>query len=314
MSEELPPSVAVIGSLNIDYFTRVEYLPAPGETVPSDCLELFRGGKGANQAIAVARQSCHPRFFGAVGADDEGVTYRKALKDEGIDVTGILTVPTKTGAAFITVDETGENTIVTASGANDSLSAAHLLESAPELEACQALLGQFEVPMPALVEAIRIANRSEIPVIINPSPYIPTFPWREVEVDYAIVNELEAVDLLEFSPFDEPESTVRQRLHELRINHLIVTRGSEDTSVFLHVGDSFEVPTLPVLPVDTVGAGDSFAGCFTARIASGESLDSAVRAANCAGALTTLGKGAQEPIPDRDRVNQHVEHLVNHGK
>lgn len=312
MSDFSSPSVAVIGSLNIDYLTRVECLPSPGETLASDCLELYHGGKGANQAISIARQGCQARLYGALGADDAGVTYRKSLKEEGVDVTGILTVPKKTGAAFITIDDAGENTIITASGANENLTAVHLLGSAPEIEACQALLGQFEIPTLALVEAISIANRAEVPVIVNASPFLPTFPWREVQVDYAIANELEATELLEFSPFEEPESMLQQRLHELHIAHLIITRGSKDTIVFSPGGNSIKVPTLPVLPVDTVGAGDAFAGCFAARITSGESLDAAVKAANCAGALTTLGRGAQDPIPDRERVNQHVEHLVKY--
>ncbi len=103
---------------------------------------------------------------------------------------------------------------------------------------------------------------------------------------------------------------MRQRLHELRIENLIITRGGDDTLVYRHCDEPFEVPTLPVLPIDTVGAGDAFAGCFTARIAAGDSLDSAIRAANCAGALTTLGPGAQAPLPDREMVIQHLEHLV----
>ncbi|MCB1230929.1 MAG: ribokinase, partial [Verrucomicrobiae bacterium] len=97
-------------------------------------------------------------------------------------------------------------------------------------------------------------------------------------------------------------------LKGLRVNGLIVTRGSDATLV-IGPDVAFEVPTLPVVPVDTVGAGDAFAGCFTARMAAGETLREAVLAANCAGALTTLRVGAQQPIPDRDRVDQHREQL-----
>tara|TARA_R110002096_G_scaffold45372_13_gene121918 strand:- start:6194 stop:7126 length:933 start_codon:yes stop_codon:yes gene_type:complete len=310
MSDENQISIAVVGSLNIDYITKVEFLPGPGETVTAEHVDLLRGGKGANQAIAAARQGCQVRFFGALGEDEEGVSYRSALTDEGIDSSGIISVPTRTGAAFITVDDNGENTIISAAGANGSLTAAHILESASKLESCAALLGQFEVPLPALVEAIRIANRADIPVVINPSPFSATFPWQEVETDYVIANENEAIDLLDFDPLSQSASEVRQRLHELRIENLIITRGGDDTLVYRHSGEPFEVPTLPVLPVDTVGAGDAFAGCFTARIASGDSLDSAIRSANCAGALTTLGAGAQAPVPDREMVIQHLEHLI----
>ncbi|MEM9282982.1 MAG: ribokinase [Verrucomicrobiota bacterium] len=310
MSASRKTAISVVGSLNIDYICRVEFLPSPGATVPSEHLELYRGGKGANQAIAAARQECHICFFGAVGNDPEGQQYRKALESEKIDVSQLITTDLRTGAAFITVDELGENMIVTAAGANESVTAAHILRNADIIEACQAVLGQFETPIPALVEAIRIANRAEIPVVINPSPFNPTFPWQEIESDYVIVNGNEAVELLDFDPLSESSEQVRRRLHELRIGHLIITRGRDETLVYRHHEEPFEVPTLPVLPVDTVGAGDAFAGCFTARIACGESLDSAIRAANCAGALTTLGSGAQDPIPNRAGVSQHLETLA----
>ena len=100
-------------------------------------------------------------------------------------------------------------------------------------------------------------------------------------------------------------------MHQLRIFHLIVTRGSDETLVFRREGELLAIPTLPVLPVDTVGAGDAFAGCFAARRAQGDTLEKALRAANCAGALTTLGAGAQNPMPDRERVDQHLLYLSN---
>ncbi|MEX2577910.1 MAG: ribokinase [Verrucomicrobiales bacterium] len=310
MSESKKPAVAVVGSLNIDYFTRVENLPAPGETVASDQLNLFKGGKGANQAVSARRQGCRVLLFGAVGEDESGESYKEALAEEGIDVSHVATVSGSTGTAFIVVDRRGENMIVTAAGANQSLTREDIRKGLTRIEACDALLGQFEVPLSSLVEAARIANRKQIPVILNPSPFNPTFPWQEVRTDYLIVNEREAEELLEFAPLSEEVATVRGRMHELRIDHLIVTRAEDDTLVYRRTGEPFEVPTLPVLPIDTVGAGDAFAGCFAARIASGESLDVALRAANCAGALATLGAGAQNPMPDRAKVDRHLEHLA----
>lgn len=309
MSEPKMPKVAVVGSLNIDYFTRVEALPAPGETVSSDEMNLFRGGKGANQAIAALRQNCEVLLLGAVGDDEAGKRYRKALGAEGIDTTCLNTVKGSTGAAFIAVDRKGENMIVTAAGANDSLKREDVKKHAAVIEACDALLMQFEVPTAVVVEAARLANRRDIPVIINASPFVPTFPWQEIRTDYLIVNAGEAEELLEFDPLAEDVATVRSRLHELRIEHLIITRGEDETLVYRRTEEPFEVPTLPVLPIDTVGAGDAFAGCFAARIACGDDLKLALQAANCAGALTTLGAGAQIPIPDRVKVDRHLEHL-----
>ncbi|HQZ30016.1 MAG TPA: PfkB family carbohydrate kinase, partial [Verrucomicrobiales bacterium] len=155
----------------------------------------------------------------------------------------------------------------------------------------------------------KTANQLAIPLIINPSPFDPLFPWYRISTDYVIVNESEALELLEFSPVIEELSTVLARLRQMRIRTLILTRGGNSTLVFRQDGDLLTVPVLPVLPVDTVGAGDAFAGCFAARIAQGEPLIEALYAANCAGALTTLGAGAQDPSPDRERVNQHVAHL-----
>jgi ribokinase len=309
MSDANRVAIAVIGSLNIDYFTKVQTLPNPGETVSSRELKLFRGGKGANQAISACRQGAKVHFFGSVGEDEDGVAYRKALAEEGIDVSRLNRVSTKTGAAFITVDQSGENMIVIAPGANDRLQINDIKAGRQVITACGAVLGQFETPSEALVEAATIANKENIPVVINPSPVKPEFPWHMIRTDYLIVNEGEAIEVLGFAPFSEDATTLRQRLHELRIEHLIVTRGGDDTLLFTRTGESLTIETLPVLPVDTVGAGDAFAGCFTARIAAGDTLEDAIRAANCAGALTTLGAGAQNPIPDREKVDQHLDHL-----
>lgn len=301
--------VTVIGSLNIDYVTRVEKLPAPGETVAADRFDLYRGGKGANQALAAARQHCKVVLFGAVGTDEEGAAYRGELKIAGIGITHVRTVPGQTGAAFITVDRSGENTIIIAAGANMSLRESDIARHREVIETGDVLLAQFEIPTQAVVEAALIANESGIPVVINPSPTNPAFPWESFRTDYAIVNETEAVEILGFPAIPSEQSLIRDMMHQLRIANLIVTRGADETLVFQREGETLSIPTLPVLPVDTVGAGDAFAGCFAARIAQGEALTDALRAANCAGALATLGAGAQDSIPDRERVDQHLVYL-----
>ncbi len=296
----------IIGSLNIDYVTRVEHLPLPGETLAAERLDLRRGGKGANQALAVARQGCPAVLFGAVGADREGLAYRAELEAAGIDLTHLQTAEAPTGCAFITVDRAGENTIVFAPGANLTLSETHITRHRKVIEAGGVLLGQLEVPPEALVTAAGIANRAGVPVVINPSPFHPAFPWEQFQTDHAIVNETEAHELLGFPAVPPEAPLIRDMMHQLRIAHLIVTRGADDTLVFRREGAPLAIPTLPVLPVDTVGAGDAFAGCFAARLAAGATLTAALCAANCAGALATLGIGAQDSIPDREQVDTHL--------
>ena len=301
--------VAVVGSLNLDHFARVERLPLPGETVAADRLQHVRGGKGGNQAIAAARQGCAVLLFGVVGADEGGAAYLQALEDEGVSTLSVSTVPGPTGAAFVTVDHEGENMIVIAPGANEELRRVDIAHRASRIESCDLVLGQFETPVAALVEAAQIANRSDIPVVVNPSPINPAFPWEEIRTEYIVANEREAAELVGFVPTLALAREVRARLTELRAAHLVITRGGEETLVFPREGSAFAVPVLSVLPVDTVGAGDAFAGCFAARLAQGAPLVDALRAANCAGALATLGAGAQEPIPDRVQVDRHLQFL-----
>ncbi len=300
--------VVVVGSLNIDQVCRVEELPHPGATVRASGYQTHRGGKGANQAISAQRQGCETLLIGSIGDDEAGRSYREHLKEsEDIDVSAISLSPFPTGSAFITVEEdTGENTIVIAGGANDTLSRSDVAECRRAIQSAKALLAQLEVPITTVVEAIRLANECKVPVVLNPSPMSFTFPWDDVKIDHAIVNHSEATELLEIQPELTDIEYITQEINVRNIETFIITRGSDTTLVYTAGGDFYEVEPLPVLPIDTVGAGDAFAGCYAAHIAQGSTVEDAVRAANCAGALTTLGGGAQHPVPDRDRVEQHV--------
>lgn len=307
---ELDPIIAVVGSLNVDYIAKVGRLPVPGETVAASSLDTVHGGKGANQAIAAVRQDCVVKLIGSVGSDEIGKRYLKYLAEEGIETSGIRQVrKASTGTAFISVDGMGENTIVVCAGANGLTSADQVRARDSDIAEANVLLAQFEVPLGAVVEALRIANRAGVLSVVNPSPLRPTFPWASVEIDFLIVNETEAAEILEDMPVDlDGASEIREYLSGLRVNGLIVTRGSDPTLV-IGPEQAFEAPTMAVVPVDTVGAGDAFAGCFAARMARGETLWESVLAANCAGALTTLRPGAQKPMPDRDTVDRHRDQL-----
>ncbi|MCB1232946.1 MAG: ribokinase, partial [Verrucomicrobiae bacterium] len=139
------PAIAVVGSLNVDYVARVGRLPLRGETVAAADLEIVHGGKGANQAIAAQRQECVVRLIGSVGDDDMGRSYIDYLKNEGIETDGIRQVANvSTGAAFISVDSDGENTIVVCAGANGSTSPDQIRARDPFISEADALLVQFE--------------------------------------------------------------------------------------------------------------------------------------------------------------------------
>ena len=303
--------VVVVGSLNIDYIAVVEHLPAAGETVPATGLVQRFGGKGANQAVAAARQGASVGMIGCVGADDAGRAYCQRLRAEGINVTGVIaTTRALTGTALIAVDQAAENSIIVAAGANGELKLAAIRAQQRRIASTDILLLQLEIPMTTVIEAVRVANRANVPVVLNPSPMLAGFPWGNCSLDTLIVNAGEAQAIFGFRPDNLPAGLAKwqRALAQRQIERLIITQGARPT-VCISAAGYLKVPTLAVKPVDTVGAGDAFAGAFAARRAGGADLVSAIRHANCAGALATLKPGAQESIPDKALTEKAVGRL-----
>lgn len=306
------PKVAVVGSLNIDYIATVARLPGAGETVPATGLVQRFGGKGANQAVAAARQGADVHMIGCVGGDDGGRAYLKRLRCEGIRVSGVSTTNRGlTGTALIAVDDAAENLIVVAAGANGKLKPDLIRAHRTCIESAKALLLQQEIPMPALIEAVLIANRSAVPVMLNPSPLRDGFSWAKCRLNTLIANEGEAQAIfgLQTNRISARLSAWRRALTQMHIECLIITRGAKPTA-YISAADYGEIQTLDVEPVDTVGAGDAFAGAFVARRAEGCDLLTAIRHANCAGALATLKPGAQEAIPKRAATEKAFHRLA----
>lgn len=214
-----------------------------------------------------------------------------------------------TGSALIGVDEQGENSIIVAPAANSTTSPAQMRRHRRTIEQAEVLLVQLEVPMDAVIESIRIANRAGVAVVLNPSPYQPDFPWGEVELDYAIVNETEFALLMGMrsGEISRKQNLCFDRLVRIGVKNLIVTQGKRATVCLEREGKRLSrVRTIPVRPVDTVGAGDAFAGSLASGLARGESLESALVEANAAGGLATLKIGAQESLPVRSKVRRWI--------
>ena len=304
-------NVLVVGSLNVDYIAAVDRLPRPGQTLSATGLVQRFGGKGANQAMAAARQGGRVSMVGCVGADDAGCAYRRRLEAEGIDASGVTnTSKALTGTALIAVDRTAENMIVVAAGANGYLSPAHVRAQRGRLASAGVMLLQFEVPIAAVIEAVRLANRARVPVVLNPSPLKEGFPWGKCVLDTLIVNAGEAATIFGLPAGQLPGTLSRwQRALQRRgVGHLIITRGAKPT-LWISADGFRAVPTLSVKPVDTVGAGDAFAGAFAACLAEGLDTLTAIRYANCVGALATLKAGAQEAIPKQAAARQALRCL-----
>jgi len=175
--------------MNVDLIASVKRLPAVGETVSASSLEKRFGGKGANQALAAARHGAQVTLIGCLGDDPDGRDYRNHLRREGINCSAVNTVKGGTGNAFIAVDAKGENQIIVIPGANAALTAPSLKMQRARIEVAKALLIQLEVPLETVVEAIKLANGRDVPVVFNPSPIQPEFPWGKVTVNVLIVNQ-----------------------------------------------------------------------------------------------------------------------------
>ena len=304
--------VVVVGSLNIDYIASVKRLPAAGETVAATGLVQRFGGKGANQAVAAARQGAKVSMIGCVGTDDAGRAYCERLRAEGIDASGVATTRRAlTGTALIAVDQAAENTIIVAAAANGELKPAAIRAQQKRIASADILLLQLEVPMATVIEAVRIANRVKVPVLLNPSPLRDGFPWGKCRLDTLIANagEAEAIFGLPLDSLPIALPAWQRALAKRRVERLIITRGAKPTLCVSAAG-YLKVQTLKVRPVDTVGAGDTFAGAFAAHLAGSTDIVGALRYANCAAALATLKAGAQEAIPNRRLTEKALERLT----
>lgn len=279
--------VCVVGSANLDLVTRVERLPAPGETVLGLAYAEHPGGKGLNQAVAAARAGASVSFVGAVGHDDAGRRLVQVMHDEGIDARAVTAVDAPTGRAVIGVDANGENAIMVVPGANGHLDRALAPAAREALAAADVVLAQLEIPMEAVEAALAAASGAV--TILNPAPAaaVPSLVLQRCSL--VVPNE--------------HELTLLGGVAALRaggVTTVIVTEGSRGAA--LHddrYAPGTRVEPFTVTAIDTTGAGDAFCGVLAARLAGGAELGEALRWASAAGALATTAAGAVPSLPHR---------------
>lgn len=298
------PTIAVVGSLNLDTLVSVPQLPQAGGTVTAEGWEMRYGGKGANQAVAACRQGAIVSMIGCVGDDAYGQLFLDCLMSMGINVTGVtMHADCGTGSALVYVNPEGENSIVVLKGANGLLTRDEVLTQSTVLETADIVICQLETTLEATVAALRRANELHKTTIFNPSPLLAEFPWGHVMIDFLIVNEREAAALLGFfveSTSEAPQ--IRAKMSGLGVSTLIVTRGSQPTFA-ISIHQALKIPPPQVEAVDTVGAGDAFTGTFAVHWGQSHDLLGSIRKANIAGALTATRPGAQDAIPFREDVD-----------
>ncbi len=275
----MSPSVAVVGSANLDLVARTARLPRPGETVTGASFARIPGGKGANQAVAAARLGADVRFVGAVGSDDFARQVLEALRGDGVR-TDVVELDAPTGIALIVVDDAGENTIVVAPGANAELRPEHV-----DVGEAEAVLCQLEIPLDTVAEAAHQARF----LCLNAAP-ARTLPSELLaRVDLLVVNRYELETLGAQDGF------------------VALTLGAEG-AVLLEGGAEVARAEPPrVEAVDGTAAGDAFTACLLVSLLEGRPRDEALRRACAAGAIAASRPGAQPSLPTAVEVDAILE-------
>ncbi|MCX6552308.1 MAG: ribokinase [Acidobacteria bacterium] len=299
--------IVVVGSVNTDMTVKMARIPAPGETVIGGTFLMAQGGKGANQAVAAARAGASVAFVGRVGRDIFGEQARESLRQDGVRVDHLATDPAaSTGIALIFVDETGENSIAVASGANAGVTVADVEGARDVIAAAGVLLMQLEIPLPAVAAAARIAAAHGVPVILNPAPAQPLDADLLRQIAMLTPNETEAERLTGIAVTDEGTAAEAARaLRGLGVRRVFLTLGAKGVYVQDEAG-SLMVPAFSVEAVDTTGAGDVFNGALAAALTEGMTVYDAVRFANAAAAISVTRRGAQPSAPRRTEIDALV--------
>ncbi|CAG0977085.1 ribokinase [Anaerolineales bacterium] len=296
--------VLVIGSLNADLVVRAPYFPKPGETISGDDLQIIPGGKGANQAVAAARQGASVAMLGRVGSDSFGPFLLDSLKSNHVDVTRVRADGSATGTATIIVDGNGQNSIVLSAGANGKVSPADV-DSASALRPKLILL-QLEIPIPTVLYAAQRARQNGSRVILNPAP-AKSIPDELISLaDFIIPNETELSLLTGMDVKDIPSAEQAAKvLLDRDAKNVIVTLGSKG-ALLVSDNQTTQVVAYKVNVVDTTAAGDAFIGGFASALLRGLSPEEAVKYANACGALATTKFGAQPSLPTREETERFM--------
>lgn len=294
--------LAVVGSINMDMTVTAERIPLKGETLLGDHISYIPGGKGANQAVAMAKLGAEVEMFGCVGNDESGRKVLANLKQNGVGTEHIqILANVPTGIALITVAER-DNTIIVVPGANAEVDQTYADSILSELTRFDMVVLQQEIPLEIVYDVIRFCAEKKIPTVLNPAP-AAAVPKEIIEkVTYITPNEHEAALIF-------GKELTEEELLSKYPEKLLITQGAKGVSVCLKGGRILRVPARKAAVVDTTGAGDTLNGAFCVRTAKGENLESALRYANVAASLSTEKMGAQSGMPTAEEVEKELDIL-----
>lgn len=302
--------ILVIGSLNIDFVINVDKMPLPGETITGRDFSLVCGGKGANQAYAAAKLGGNVSMIGAVGNDEYGKMLINNLESVGVDTTGIKELDCDTGRAFITVDSTGENSIVVVKGANGLVSKELIDEKIDLIDSADIIVMQLEIPLDVVRYVAGIARKKDKVVILDPAPAVDLDDELLRNIDIIKPNETELERLCGFEiNNDEDIVSGAITLIDKGVEKVIVTLGDKG-SMYVDYNIDKKYDAFNVDVVDTTGAGDAFTGALAKSLVDGRDVSDAIKYAHFVSSIVVGKKGAQTSIPSEKEV---YEVLSNRG-
>ena len=302
--------IVVIGSSNVDTTLHVKDFPKPGETINALEVSTAGGGKGANQAIAAAKSGAETYFINRVGEDSEGGFITHQLKSYGVDTTYVqTTMGSKTGHAFITLNEAGQNNIVIDHGANYELTVEDIQAASDLITSWDCVIAQFETPIEVTIAAFKMAKKAGKITILNPAPAIDKIPDELLKyTDIITPNETESAKLTGIPIKDKSTLTTNaEKLHLLGVKNVVITYG--DKGAYISTADVEElVPAYKVKATDTTGAGDTFIGYLASNSkADLSNFEEAAKIASRASSIAVQRLGAQPSIPTAKEVENAME-------
>ncbi|MFO7852246.1 MAG: ribokinase [Bacteroidota bacterium] len=296
--------IIVLGSANIDHIAKVHHIPVPGETVGDGVYSKVFGGKGFNQAVAATKAGGNVTFLASVGDDEDGKQIINTIKNDGADTNSVIYKKgSRTGAAFIFVEESGENSIVVSPGANKELTCDDLESYTDLIAGADYLIMQMEITYECVEKAAKIASDNDTFVLLNPAPACRLSKELISMVDLLVVNETESEIISGKSFNDLGVEKMARELINMGAKSVIITLG-ENGSYLLNGDTARKFNAFSVNAVDTTAAGDTFCGSLTAFLAEGIIIDDSIMMASVASALTVQKLGAYPSIPFRKEIDR----------
>lgn len=290
--------IAIIGSINTDFCFKTDTLPKPSETITGNNFEIKFGGKGANEAVAIARQGESVALFGKIGEDTYSKENLKNLKKEKVETKHIETASTCGGVAGIMLDKQ-TNSIIVVPGANGEVDIEYIKKHKNDILSYDIFCLQLEIPLSTTEFLIDMLAKAKKTIIFNPSPIVDLNKKLLQKCSYIVVNEIEIQKLPSFK-------TIEQIMKDFK-GKLILTCGKDGAYFY----DKKKVEHLPALDiqnvVDTTGAGDTFLGSLAVKLGQGASIKEAIEYANICAGLKTTKLGAQTGMPTKKEIEKYLK-------